>query len=189
MVGEAVTLRFIPAREDLDTFESLASRDHPQRKAIETVPPGAVLVVDCRAEPGAAAVGDILVARMKVRGAEGVVTDGGIRDVASAAEQGLPVYCAGPAAPPSIARHHAADANVPIACGGVAVYPGDVIVGDADGVVVIPARFAKEVAAAAAEQDRLETFLLREIQSGRPLFGTYPPDEDTIGRYRDTQES
>jgi regulator of RNase E activity RraA len=184
MVGQAVTLRYIPAREDLDSIESLGSRDHPQRKTIETIPAGAVLVADCRGDARAAAVGAILFARLKARGAAGFVCDGGVRDLATAAAQGLPVFCAGPAAPPNVIRHHAVDAGLPVACGGVSVFPGDVVVGDSDGVVVIPRHLAEEVAVAAAEQDRLEAFLLEEVRSGKPLFGTYPPDEATMRRYR-----
>jgi regulator of RNase E activity RraA len=184
MVGEAVTLRYIPAREDLDSIESLGSRDHPQRKTIETIAAGAVLVADCRGDIRAAGVGAILVARLQARGAAGFVCDGGVRDLATAAGLGLPVFCAGPAAPPNVIRHHAVDAGLPVACGGVSVFPGDVVVGDADGVAVLPRHLADEVAVAAAEQDRLEDFLLREVRGGRPLFGTYPPDEATLERYR-----
>src|SRR4051794_28625243 len=155
MVGEAVTLRYIPSREDLDSIESLGSRDHPQRKTIETIDAGAVLVADCRGDARAAGVGAILVARLQVRGAAGFVCDGGIRDLAAAGSVGLPLFCAGPAAPPNVIRHHAIDAGLPVACGGVSVFPGDVVVGDGDGVVVIPRHLADEVAIAAAEQDRL----------------------------------
>lgn len=184
MVGEAVTLRYIPAREDLDSIESLGSREHPQRRTIETIPAGAVLVADCRGDARAAGVGAILVARLQARGAAGFVCDGGVRDLATAAGLGLPIFCAGPAAPPNVIRHHAVDAGLPVACGGVSVFPGDVVVGDADGVVVLPRALADEVAAAAVEQDRLEDFLLREVKAGRPLFSTYPPDEATLERYR-----
>jgi len=184
MVGEAFTLRYIPAREDIDDIAALGDREHPQRKAIETVPPGQVLVVDCRGERGVAAIGAILAARLQHRGIAGLVADGGVRDAAEAASTGLPVFCLGPAAPANVTRHHAADFGLPIACGGVAVYPGDVLVGDADGVVVIPAHLADEIAAPAAEQERLEAFLFREISAGAPLFGTYPPDDETLARYR-----
>jgi regulator of RNase E activity RraA len=188
MVGEAFTLRYIPAREDLDTIESLADREHPQRKAIETVPAGQVLVVDCRGERGAAAIGAILAARLVARGVAGLVADGGVRDAAEAAATGLPVFCLGPAAPANVTRHHAADFGRPIACGGVAVYPGDIVVGDGDGVVVIPAHLADEIAEPAAEQERLEAFLFAEIKGGAPLFGTYPPAEAVLARYRARRE-
>jgi regulator of RNase E activity RraA len=184
MVGEAATLRYIPAREDLDSIESLGSREHPQRKTIETIPPGQVLVVDCRGETRVAGAGAILMARLFARGAAGFVCDGGVRDLATGASVGLPLYCAGAAAPPNVMRHHAIAAGEPIACGGVAVFPGDVIVGDSDGVVVLPPKLADEVAAAAAEQEHLEDFLFEEVKAGKPLFGTYPPDEATLARYR-----
>lgn len=183
MVGEATTLRYIPAREDLATVESLGKRTHPQRKTIETIAKGKVLVADCRGEAGAAGIGAILAARLKARGAAGFVCDGGVRDVAQAVSVGLPLYAKGPAAPANVTRHHAADSGRPIACGGVAVFPGDVVVGDRDGVVVIPARLAREVAEAAHEQERLEDFLFAEVKAGAPLFGTYPPDEATLARY------
>jgi regulator of RNase E activity RraA len=183
MVGAASTVRYIPAREDLDTIETLGSREHPQRKAIETIEAGRVLVIDCRGETQAAGAGAILMARLQARGAAGFVCDGGVRDLAAAAAVGLPVYCAGPAAPPNVTRHHALDMDRPIACGGVAVFPGDVIVGDRDGVVVLPAAIAEEVALAAAEQDRLETFLFEEVKAGASLFGTYPPNEAMLQRY------
>ncbi|HUI17231.1 MAG TPA: ribonuclease activity regulator RraA, partial [Alphaproteobacteria bacterium] len=140
MVGEACTLRYIPAREDLATIESLGSREHPQRKTIETIAKGKVLVVDCRGESGAAGIGAILVARLSARGAAGFVCDGGVRDLAQAVSVGLPLYAQGAAAPPNVTRHHAADSGRPIGCGGVAVFPDDVVVGDRDGVVVLPAR-------------------------------------------------
>ena len=184
MVGEATTLRCIPAREDLDSLEALASTKHPQRKAIETIAAGHVLVVDCRGELGAAGVGAILVARLKARGAAGFVCDGGVRDAGEAASLGLPVFAAGSSAPPSVMRHHAVAIDQPIGCGGVAVYPGDVVVGDGDGVVVLPAPLAAEVAEAAHEQERLEQFIMAEIQAGKPLFGTYPPNAETLARYR-----
>ena len=184
MVGEACTLRYIPAREDLATLEFLGNREHPQRKAIETIGKGRVLVMDCRGEAGAAGIGAILAARLKVRGAAGFVCDGGVRDVAEAGALGLPLYAKGPAAPANVTRHHAVDSNCPIGCGGVAVFPDDVIVGDRDGVVVLPAHLAREVAEAAVEQERLEAFLLAQVKGGAPLFGTYPPGEATLLRYR-----
>jgi regulator of RNase E activity RraA len=183
MVGQAFTLRFIPAREDLDNFNVLDDREHPQRKAIETVPAGQVLVIDSRKDMRGASAGDILVARLMVRGVAGLVTDGGMRDSPEIAKLDFPVYCAGGSAPASVHYHHAADLDCPIGCGDVAVFPGDVLVGDAEGVVVIPAHLADEVAAAAVEQERLERFLLREIQQGRGVFGTYPPNDETLARY------
>jgi regulator of RNase E activity RraA len=185
LVGEAFTLRYIPAREDLDQVSVFENPEHPQRKAIETVPAGQVLVMDCRGETRAASAGNILVTRLRVRGAAGVVTDGCLRDSMEIAAQDFPVFAAGAAAPLNLACHHAVDLNQPIACGGVAVYPGDVMVGDGEGVVVLPRHLADEVARDAAEQELLEIFLLQEIEQGRALPGTYPPNAETLERYRE----
>ena len=183
MVGEAFTLRNIPAREDLDQVGVYENPEHPQRKAIETVPPGCVLVIDCRGDARAASAGGILVQRLAVRGAAGLVSDGGLRDSQDIAQKDFPVYCKSASAPISLIHHHAVDINVPIACGGVAVYPGDIIVGDAEGVVVIPRHLAEEVGRDALEQERMERFVQTEIASGRPLAGTYPPNDATRLRY------
>jgi regulator of RNase E activity RraA len=182
MVGEAWTLRYIPAREDLNGPGEYNER-HPQRRAIEDCPPGAVLVADCRRDTSAASGGDILMTRLAARGVGGMVTDGGMRDVANIAKLTMPVYIGAPAAPASFHRHAAVDANVPIACGGVPVYPGDVMVGDLDGVVVVPRHLADEVARDAAEQERLEAWILGEVRAGKGIFGLYPPDADTRARY------
>ena len=183
LVGPAFTLRNIPAREDLDHVGVFADPEHPQRKAIETIPPGHVLVIDCRGDTRAASGGQILATRLQQRGIAGIVSDGGMRDAGPIAGMDFPVFCATPSAPLNLAIHHATDMNVPIACGGVAVYPGDIMVGDADGVVVIPAALADEVANDAAEQERLEEFLLTRIQAGAPLRGTYPPNDETRAAY------
>jgi regulator of RNase E activity RraA len=156
---------------------------HPQRKSIETVSAGHVLVVDCRGDTRAASAGGILLARLAVRGAAGFVSDGCVRDTPEIAAMAFPVYCAGGSAPLNLVRHHAADFQRPIGCGGVAVFPGDVIVGDGEGVVVIPRHLADEVAADAAEQEALEMFVMREIKAGKPLPGVYPPNEATRARY------
>ncbi len=179
MVGPAYTLRNIPAREDLDHVGVFANPEHPQRKAVENAPAGKVLVIDCRADTLAASGGEILMTRLAVRGAAGVVSDGGMRDAAAIGRMAFPVYCAGPSAPLNLARHHAVDIDVPIACGGVPVYPGDMIVGDGDGVVVIPAHLAEDVAKDAADQEFLEEFLLTRIQAGARLPDTYPPNDET----------
>jgi regulator of RNase E activity RraA len=189
MVGEAFTLRYIPAREDLDVLSAFENPEHPQRKAIETAPAGQVLVMDCRRETRAASAGDILLTRLKVRGAAGIVTDGCLRDSDSIATMDFPVYAAGGSAPLNLVCHHAVDINLPIACGGVAVFPGDVLVGDAEGVVVIPRHMADEVARDAIEQETMEEFVLGEIASGRPLPGTYPPNAETLARYREWRQS
>jgi regulator of RNase E activity RraA len=185
MVGEAFTLRYIPAREDLDHVGVFADPEHPQRKAIETVPPGQVLVCDCRGDARAASGGSILMTRLKVRGAAGFVADGGLRDSPEIAQLGFPVYFGGPAPLLNLARHHAVDMNLPIGCGGVPVYPGDVIVGDGEGVIVIPRHLAADVARDASEQERLEEFVIEEVRSGAPVIGTYPPKEAALARYQE----
>jgi regulator of RNase E activity RraA len=185
MVGEAFTLRYIPAREDLDHVGVFADPEHPQRKAIETVPPGQVLVCDCRGDARAASGGSILMTRLRVRGAAGFVSDGGLRDSPEIAQLGFPVYFGGPAPLLNLARHHAVDMNLPIGCGGVPVYPGDVIVGDGEGVIVIPRHLATEVARDAAEQERLEEFVIEEVRNGAPVIGTYPPKEAALARYQE----
>jgi len=185
MVGEAFTLRNIPAREDLDHIGVYDNPEHPQRKAIEIAPPGSVLVIDCREDARCASAGGILVRRLEVRGVAGLVTDGGLRDTPEIAAREFPVYCKAPAAPISLIHQHAVESNVPIACGGIAVFPGDVVVGDAEGVVVIPRGIADEVAADTFEQEKLEEFVQQEIASGRPLAGTYPPNAATKARYEE----
>jgi regulator of RNase E activity RraA len=183
-VGEAVTLRSIPAREDLDREEVFRDPDHPQRKAIETVGPGQVLVLDCRGELRAANAGAILITRARVRGAVAVVSDGAFRDSPEIARMPFPVFAAGRSATLSLAVHHAVDINVPIGCAGVAVYPGDVLVGDEEGVVVVPRHLAAEIAQPAADQEDLERFIQEKVAAGSPLRGTYPPNEQTLGEYR-----
>jgi len=184
MVGEAFTLRYIPAREDLDHIGVFENPEHPQRKAIEVIPPGRVLVMDCRRDTRAASGGSILLKRLEVRGVAGVVTDGGLRDSEAIASMSFPVYGACASAPLNLAIHHAVDLDVPIACGGVAVFPGDVVVGDGEGVVIVPAHLAAEVARDAAEQEIVEEFVLEEIAGGRALPGTYPANAETMQRYR-----
>ena len=180
LVGPAFTLRNIPAREDVDNVSVFANPEHPQRKAIEITPEGHVLVIDCRGDTRAACAGQILVTRLMKRGVAGLVGDGGIRDAGPIGDMAqFPVFCAGPSAPLNLAQHHAVESDVPIGCGGVAVYPGDVIVGDRDGVAVIPRAMADEVAQDAAEQEELEEFLLERVAAGSALPGIYPPNEAT----------
>ena len=179
LVGPAYTMRNIPAREDLDQISAFDNPDHPQRKGIESVPPGHVLVIDCRGETRVASGGQILTTRLMVRGGAGIVSDGPVRDSAAIAEMDFPVYCAGGSAPLNLIHHHAIDLNVPIGCGGVAVYPGDILVGDDEGVAVIPRHLADEVARDAVEQEKMETFILERVQGGAKLAGTYPPNADT----------
>jgi regulator of RNase E activity RraA len=182
-VGKAVTLRYIPMREDLDQIESFRDPEHPQRKAIELVGPGQVLVMDCRGDVRGASGGNILITRMRVRGAAALVSDGAIRDSPEVAQQPFPVFAAGRSANLNLAVHHAVDINVPIACAGVPIYPYDLLVGDEEGVVVIPRHLAVEIAQPAAEQERLERFLLMKVQGGDPLPGTYPPNQQTLSDY------
>ena len=182
-VGEAVTLRNIPMREDLDRLEAFRDPEHPQRKAIEMVGPGQVLVMDCRGDLRGASGGNILITRLRVRGAEGMVSDGSVRDSPEVARNPFPVFCGGRSANLNLVVHHAADINVPIACAGVPVFPGDIIVGDEEGVVVIPRHLAAEVAQPAADQEALEQFVLQKIAGGAPLRGTYPPNEETLAEY------
>ena len=183
MVGEAYTLRMIPAREDLDHPGMFAGRDHPQRRAIEECPAGAVLVIDCRGKAAGGSLGDILIARLMQRGVTGVVTDGAIRDTPQIIPLAWPVYAAGAAAPASFAYHHAVDLQQPVGCGEVPVFPGDVLVGDAEGVVVIPRHLADEVARDAVAQEQIEAWILDEVRAGQGIFGLYPPDAATRERY------
>ncbi|WP_025600091.1 ribonuclease activity regulator RraA [Burkholderia sp. WSM2230] len=183
VVGPAFTLRNIPAREDLDHVGVFQDPEHPQRKAVETAPAGSVLVQDCRGERSVASVGSILALRLAKRGVAGMVSDGPVRDSGTIAALGLPIWCAGASAPLNLAKHHAVDMNVPIACGGVPVYPGDVVVADVDGVVIVPREMAADVARDAAEQEQLEVFIAQRIEEGRPLRGTYPPNEETMAAY------
>ena len=183
MVGEAYTLRYIPAREDLDQLGAFEGRGHPQREAIEACPPGHVLVMDARRDASAATGGDILMTRLMVRGAAGIVTDGGLRDTPTIEKLDFPVYCGARSAPLNLVRHHAIDAQVPIGCGGVAVYPGDVLVGDGEGVVVIPAKFADEAAQEAASQTEFEDWVEVKVKEGRSIFGLYPPNAETKAEF------
>jgi len=183
LVGPAFTMRNIPAREDLDQISAFDNPDHPQRKGIESVPPGHVLVIDCRGEKRVASGGQILTTRLKVRGAAGLVSDGPVRDSGRIAEMDFPVYCAGGSAPLNLIHHHAIDLNVPVGCGGVPVYPGDIVVGDDEGVVIIPQHLAEEVARDAAEQEQMEAFILQRVEDGAKLAGTYPPNAETRAAY------
>lgn len=174
MVGEAFTLRYIPAREDLNPITVFQDRSHPQRKAVEDCPPGAVFVIDSRKDPRAASAGSILVSRLMVRGVAGVVTDGGFRDSPEIAKLKIPAYHNRPSAPTNLTYHQAIDINVPIGCGDVPVFPGDVVVGDAEAVIVIPAAIADEVADEAVEMTAFEDFVTEEVLKGRSILGLYP---------------
>ena len=178
MVGEAFTLRYMPAREDLNPMTVFQNPDHPQRKAVELCPPGAVMVMDSRKDARAASAGSILVSRLMVRGVAGVVTDGGFRDSAEIARLAMPSFHSRPSAPTNLTLHQAIDINVPIGCGDAPVFPGDVIVGDAEGVIVIPAHLADEVAAEATEMTVFEDFVQEKVLEGRSILGLYPPTEE-----------
>ena len=178
MVGEAFTLRYIPAREDLNPITVFQDRAHPQRKAVEECPPGAVFVIDSRKDPRAASAGSILVTRLMKRGVAGVVTDGGFRDSPEIARLAIPAYDNRPSAPTNLTIHQALDINVPIACGDAPVWPGDVVVGDGEGVVVIPADIADEIAAEAVEMTAFEDFVTEEVENGRSILGLYPATEE-----------
>jgi regulator of RNase E activity RraA len=174
MVGGAFTLRYIPAREDLNPISVFTDRSHPQRKAVEDCPPGAVMVIDSRRDPRAASAGSILVSRMMVRGVAGVVTDGGFRDAPEIAKLSIPTYHNRPSAPTNLTLHQAVDINVPIGCGEAPVWPGDVIVGDGEGVVVIPAGIADEIANETFEMTAFEDFVTEQVLAGRSIVGLYP---------------
>lgn len=178
MVGPAYTLRYIPAREDLDHLGVFEDRSHPQRKGVEECPAGAVFVIDSRRDPSAASAGNILATRLWKRGVAGMVTDGGFRDTPEFAVMPFPAYHAAPAAPTNLIRHHAVDLNVPIGCGDVPVYPGDIMVGDGEGVVVIPKDIADDVAKEAFEQTVFEDFVQAKVEEGRSIFGLYPPGSE-----------
>jgi regulator of RNase E activity RraA len=184
MVGEAFTLRYMPAREDLNKVEVFRDRAHPQRKAVEDCPPGAVLVMDSRKDARAASAGAILVTRLKQRGVAGVVTDGGFRDSAEIAKLGFPAFHHRPNAPTNLTLHQAIEINVPIGCGDAPVFPGDVILGDSDGVIVIPAHLAEEIANEAFEMTVFEDFVTEQVKQGRSILGLYPAtDEQTLADF------
>ncbi|CAN7415306.1 ribonuclease activity regulator RraA [Acidovorax sp. LjRoot194] len=184
MVGIAYTLRYIPAREDLDSIDAFNDRSHPQRVAVEQCPPGHVLVMDSRGDASAASAGNLLLTRLMRRGVAGVVTDGGFRDSPEIAGMDIPAYHQRPSAPTNLIRHHAVDIGLPIACGGVAIYPGDVIMGDAEGVVCIPRAIADEVAQVAYQQTIYEDWVAVRIDAGDSLLGTYPlTDNDAAAAF------
>ncbi len=180
--GRAYTMRFIPAREDIDTYATLTTAPHIdnlQWVGVEQVQPGDVMVIDSRRDAAAASMGNMLLTRMQVRGARGVVTDGAFRDGSEIARMDFPAWCAGVTATTRLSFHHVADLQVPIACADVAVYPGDVIHGDADNITVVPAHLAAELATLCEVQDDLEAYLALRVQAGEALWGLYPPSADT----------
>ncbi|MCA0997131.1 ribonuclease activity regulator RraA [Alloyangia pacifica] len=174
MVGPAFTLRYMPAREDRNQLTEFRNPEHPQRVAIETCPEGSVLVMDSRKQANAASSGDILITRLMMRGGAGVVTDGGFRDAAVIAELDIPAYHTRPSSPTNLTNNEAIAINEPIGCGDAPVFPGDIIVGDADCVIVIPAHMAEEVAAEAKEMTAYEDFVVEQVKAGEPIIGLYP---------------
>lgn len=174
MVGPAFTLRYMPAREDRNQLSEFRNPEHPQRVAVETCPAGAVLVMDSRKQADAASAGDILVTRLMVRGVAGVVTDGGFRDAAVIAGLNIPAYHTRPSSPTNLTNNEAIALNEPIGCGDAPVFPGDIIVGDDDCVIVIPAHLSQEVAAEALEMTAYEDFVVERVKDGQSIIGLYP---------------
>ena len=183
IVAPAFTLRFIPAREDLDTMAQYAKESHVQRRAMEECPPGHVLVIDAMGETGAASAGDIMLSRLKARGCAGAVTDGGFRDTDDIRALDFPAFQTATAVPSSPILLHPADLNQPIGCGGVAVYPGDILVSDADGVIVIPAHLLEEVAEQAASQTAYEQFAAEKVAEGRSIYGLFPGTDESRAEF------
>ncbi|WP_118134495.1 ribonuclease activity regulator RraA [Oceanicella sp. SM1341] len=178
MVGPAFTLRYIPAREDRNDISVFRNADHPQRVAIESCPEGHVLVMDSRKQADAASAGDILITRLMMRGGAGVVTDGGFRDAATIAGLEMPAYHTRPSSPTNLTNNEAIAINEPIACGDAPVFPGDIIVGDADCVIVLPAHLADELAAEAKEMTVYEDFVVEQVKGGAGIIGLYPCTKD-----------
>tara|TARA_R110000744_G_scaffold92746_3_gene179392 strand:- start:6781 stop:7500 length:720 start_codon:yes stop_codon:yes gene_type:complete len=180
MVGEAFTLRYIPAREDLNPIEVFRDPKHLQRVAVEECPKGAVMVIDSRQNARAASAGSILITRLMVRGATGIVTDGGFRDSAEIADLQFSSYHNRPSAPTNLTLHQAIAINDPIGCGDVAVFPGDMIIGDDDGVMVIPSQIADDVANECLQMTLYEEFVIKKVQNGKSIIGLYPMVDDEI---------
>ncbi len=179
MVGPAFTLRYMPAREDRNQLAEFKNPKHPQRHAVETCPPGFVMVMDSRKCATAASAGDILVTRLMMRGVAGVVTDGGFRDAMNIGELEMPAYHNRPSSPTNLTTNEAIDINVPIGCGDAPVFPGDILVGDDDSVIVIPAHLADEVAKEAVEMTAFEDFVLSKVKSGASIIGLYPATKES----------
>lgn len=184
MVGPAFTLRYMPAREDRNQLVEFRNPEHPQRHAIETCPPGHVLVMDSRRNADAASAGDILVTRLMVRGGAGIVTDGGFRDAMNIGDLDMPAYHSRPSSPTNLTINEAIDINVPIGCGEAPVFPGDIVVGDDDSVIIIPAHLADEIADEATEMTAYEDFAIEQVRAGETIIGLYPATrEDSLVRF------
>jgi regulator of RNase E activity RraA len=180
MVGYASTLRLLPMREDLYDPATIANATHPQRRLVDNIESGAVMVIDARGELGAGVLGDILVARLEAGGASGVVTDGALRDTPTLRQQNLPLYTGGAHGGASMSMHIALDMDIPVQCGGVTVVPGDVLLGDDEGVVVIPRKMLEQVADATLRQERIERYVLHRVRAGSSIRGVYPPGPETV---------
>jgi regulator of RNase E activity RraA len=189
MAGTAFTLRFIPAREDIDTLAALARTDNAQRCALEACPPGAILVIDTGNNARSASAGDLMIGRLKMRGCAGIVTDGGFRDIQGVIKLGLPAYQRQVSPPATPIALHPVDFDVPIGCAGVAVYPGDVLVGDAEGVVVLPAGIAEELAREALEIATYDEFAERRIAAGRSIIDIFPPSHEVMHEFREWKKA
>ena len=174
MVGPAFTLRYIPAREDRNTIDVFKNPGHPQRTAVEECPPGAVLIIDSRKDARAASAGSILISRLHQRGVQGVVTDGGFRDCEEIAQIPISSYHSQPSAPTNLTLHEALEYNVPIGCADVAVFPGDLVVGDQDGVIIVPLHLVNEVAEECKEMELYESFVMEKVREGTSIIGLYP---------------
>ena len=183
MVGPVYTLRYIPAREDLNPIIVFKDPNHPQRRAVEDIPEGHVLVMDCHQDASAASAGSILATRLQIRGCAGIVTDGGLRDAEDIGRLDMPSFCTKPSAPTNLTKHQALDLNVPIGCGGVAVFPGDIAVGDYDGVIIIPAHLADELAQDAKGMEQYEAWVVDQVNAGRSIIGLYPANEATRAEF------
>jgi regulator of RNase E activity RraA len=189
-VGPAYTLRYVPQREDLNMSTDLGSPGSVVLAALEGIPAGAVLVLDMQKNSAVGALGDVLVSQLIHSGVAGLVADGGMRDVVQLRKLGLPIYCSGPAAPPSPAGLMPADVQTLIGCGGVAVFPGDFIIADEDGVVVLPTHLAIEVAENGTKKERQDNWIQQQVAAGSGVRGYYPPSEETLARYhRDVPEN
>ncbi len=186
MVGPAFTLRYMPAREDRTQLVEFRNPKHPQRLAVETCPPGHVMVMDSRKSATAASAGDILVNRLMVRGVEGVVTDGGFRDAMNIADLDIHSYHSRPSSPTNLTTNEAIDINVPIGCGDAPIFPGDILVGDDDGIIVIPAHLADEAAEEAIQMTDYENFVLSKVSAGESIIGLYPAtNEDYLVEFEE----
>jgi regulator of RNase E activity RraA len=183
--GEAFTMRFIPAREDLETLEGLAEDDNLQWQAVEAIGPGQVMVIDSRNDISAASAGDMLITRAMHRGAKAFITDGAFRDGYVLETLDIPTYARAITATTRLTSFHVADLQVPIGCSDVAVYPGDVVVGDPDGVIVVPRHLAPVIADDALAQEEREAYLHTRVHQGESLLGVYPPNEQTLQDYQE----